>query len=378
MAKRRFKNRKGRKRFVKKRPFQKGKVAFKKGRPFKRKRGGFGKGKFNAQQRMKKMCEGVAPGHFKWSNVDKWDLNDSTNTVANQVYIASQQLSAQAGSASASTIPLGLMDQCITGMILGGFSGVDETGANFLSRRAIVSSYKTRMTIQNIHSGPVMLTHYRCVARQDISASLSSESSLKLIVENGFADATSALVGGAVRTSPMTSTTWGATLFQNPRFCRWFKIVKVKKYTILPARMIKIGYSMKKYRMIDQATHNAGVLPDADGSTVLSKQLLRGSSVSVFCVQGMFASNTAGDTGFEFGIGNATLGVISEIDVVYHYAQPTTPQNSAQVQAGGFTTGSAFYPAPIVQNQPISVITATTRTYPTNDQLVVPDLEMTA
>lgn len=308
----------------------------------------------NAQQkRLQTAAAGVNDNVLVYNYVDTVTSVGTTNAAAVQKMWAVNQVTGNAGSVASNFRNMGLMDNRILAMVLGQTSAPGGDGA--VTTQAIIKSYETSMEVRNITTGPITFWEYRCVARHDLQDT-GSASGVALLVTDGFADATARAAGDNVFTSPLTSTTLGATLYMNPRFTSQCKIKKVKKFTINPGRSKRFKYVTRKMRLVKNETFNIGTAPDPDGSSASFRGVSKGQSFSVFCMCGTYASNEGANAGFKEGFGNADVGITAQIKVHYAKIAQINMTTAATTAAAGFSAGAASYPAPLMLVQPVTAI----------------------
>lgn len=324
------------------------------------------------QVRLAAIAKTVADQSFVMNYVDQVATSGTTNAAAKQAMWVVNQSPGQAGNQSVAIPNMQLMSNDILQQLLG---QVGAGGAASKTSRLLVKSYETAMQIRNISTGDIEFWEYRCRARQDLDG--SGNTAIANIVANGFADASATSgTSGAVSTSPITATTIGATPFNNPRFTGAVKVLKVKKWTLKPNGLKKLKYTTKKLRMVKAENFMFAAVPDPDGSTALIRQVSRGQSFSLFVMHGTFASNTAANANFQVGYGNADVGILATIKVHYAVIEQKAVQTAATTAAAGFTAGACYYPATVVQNSPMSVLTAGTgvRAQATDGPVVIDDV----
>lgn len=348
-------------------------------------KGQFKKKKFrkssHKQMVLNNLLKSVPSHAFVQNYVDAFSVVGTTNQRALQGVWGTQQSSGALSSAqqprpNLQLTPNGVMQQ-ILGQYTSASRGPFTTTGQILLRDCV---QKVRLT--NLSTGPVILTEYRCRARKDFS--LTGVASLAAVLSGGFADAASpGTAGDAVYQAPLTTTTYGATLFMNPRFVAMAKIMKVRKRELRPSGVLKLSYAVRKARVIKNEDFNYGTLPDADGSTGVVRDISVGQSFSVFIVQGTIASATAAETGGainNLGIGNVSIGMVYETTIHYSIIDPAGMVSAASSGIPGYSAGIGAFPAPIVQNQPLSVVAPATgvRTYAAaaNDTFVIRDTSM--
>lgn len=122
-------------------------------------------------------------------------------------------------------------------------SGVDiNSGKN---AKFWVKDCNMKMTMTNASSGLVYLRIYEYVARKSMPSTLSG---IGTVVSGGFGDN---------NTSNIDSTSYGGTLFNNPRFCVYNKIVRVRTVQLGCGRSFDYSLAIKKARTFNPIYDNA-------------------------------------------------------------------------------------------------------------------------
>lgn len=274
------------------------------------------------------------------------DVSDVTNSIAgplinlmpHDLNIVQQILAQQPASIQSNTGTVGSLINNPTAQVL-------------------IKSWQTSMSIRNLETGPISFTHYRCKARRDFGPTDSVVSGPQGVLQNGFADAsvsTTTLPTGV--TNPLLYTTLGATPFMNPRFVATVKVVKVKKYELRPGARINLKYTLARPRLWKNEDFNFGQPPDADGSGLPPRSILKGQMFSVFVMHGTFATNSSATAGYTKGVGNAAVGIVQMHKVHYATITPQVMQTSGINAIAGFTIGQCGYPQPVIANYPYSAV----------------------
>ena len=111
-----------------------------------------------------------------------------------------------------------------------------------------VKSAHMKLTMTNASSGLAYMRIYEYVARRSLPAGLTG---VDTVIQNGFGDQI---------TSQITNTSYGGTLFNNPRFCIYYKIVKVKMVQLGCGRSFEYNLTNQKSRVFnpiyDNSTYN--------------------------------------------------------------------------------------------------------------------------
>lgn len=206
-------------------------------------------------------------------------------------------------------------------------------------------SVEKELTLTNTETTPVEIWEYRCQARRDLATLPDT------YLNTGFVGAEAGITG------KVTQIMIGATPFMNPEFTAQFKIVKVRKRIIQPARAWCIKYKQQKNRLFNRAS----VSPASDGVNVVPWKIMRGQRLSAFVAHGSYAANTAATANHKYGMGNVGLGLIFKTR--YHYSWTEDRDIATGYSNGifGFTQGGTSSTAghgaiPTVCNHPDSVI----------------------
>lgn len=121
-----------------------------------------------------------------------------------------------------------------------------------------------KLTMTNASSGLAYLRIYEYVSRKPMPSSLTG---INDVVQNGFGDN---------YTSQITNASLGGTLFANPRFCVYNKIVKVRTVQLGCGRSFEYNLSNKKSKVFNPIYDNAFYNLSHAGYT-------RGVVVQLFC-----------------------------------------------------------------------------------------------
>lgn len=133
---------------------------------------------------------------------------------------------------------------------------------------AVISSWEQKMRWNNVSNQPMKMTLYTLVARQDIPANfwnmfLGSTSSLLDLLETWFDDQ----YGSSV-TSNRTLGHISFKLTDLASFKRFFRIAKVRNYTIQPGQQL----NLKKYRRTPEYINTSRYFQPGIGPAVAAKK----------------------------------------------------------------------------------------------------------
>lgn len=307
----------------------------------------------------------------------------TANQKATQFIWGAQQLSSQTDSIQQPPYNLMCHDPSILQQIMAqqiryaaGTDVVALGGAP--TAQVLIKNWKVSAKIKNVETGDIELIHYRCKARRDLT-SINGSGGINTILNTGPTD-TSFQSGPATGITPqILATTYGAEVFDNPRFTAAVQVLYSKKYYMKPNKCITLSFSKKSPRLWKTEDFNFGAAPDADGSTSTARTCLKGQTFSVFVIRGTFATNSANTAGYRVGAGNAAVGILYSHKVHYAVITPSVMQTSANNALPGFGFGGCAYPLPIVATQPFSTINETTgvRVLGTTFPDTINDSEMT-
>ena len=131
-----------------------------------------------------------------------------------------------------------------------GQMGLNQNGTTTLreskNAKFFVKGCSMAMTMTNASSGLAYLRIYEYICRRSLPTSASSTNS---VVQNGFGD-----VGGG---GQVNSTSYGGSLYNNPRFCVYNKIVKVRTVQLGCGRSFQYNLSIRKPKTFNPIYDNA-------------------------------------------------------------------------------------------------------------------------
>lgn len=232
-------------------------------------------------------------------------------------------------------------------------SAVKATYTKML-RKSWSSSYK----MTNVGTAPVEIWEYRCQARRDMT--ISPSGTLALAWNTTIAAAVgSTTVNSALTLGQIGPTTLGATPFMNNTFVRNYKIVKVRKRTVMPAKWWTLKYGNKKPRIYSYKDTCDG---DDNSATTANRLILRGQRFSLMVANGTCATFSAATAGNRIGLSNVYIAVDQRVKVHYAmFGDSATTATSGVFVAGFAANDGPQIPLPQVQNQPLySIGTVTT------------------
>lgn len=303
----------------------------------KRPTGGFNrpKGKFANKVKQVVMNQIASENSYLENYIDVvTTAAEAKDAEANQIMWAVNQASASGGLVAGTRYNMVMHDPAFLSNISQNIEAVQTT-------KATIKTYATSCKLVNAGTAPLTIWEYRCRARNDY------QSNLQTLVTGGFSDSNT-----GIGTKP-TSTTLGATVFQNPALCSAFKVTKVRRWNLKPAQTKWIKYVAKKDFQFTQER----IAPDGN-----IKSILKGKSMSVFVMQGSFGYLGSNTDGKRYGIVAPNLGIeyytkihyswIKDDSVAHGYVQNMTGLTSNGTIGGG----NAHVPMPIVINHPDSSV----------------------
>lgn len=145
-----------------------------------------------------------------------------------------------------------------------------------LTGKFTVRSYSTERRITNAtQAGKVWLTAYRCIARKDIPSSQSIDN----LITQGFTQLDNTGPGAA----RMVYTAVGTTLFQNPAFCQYFRIKRVKKICLEPGQYFVDKHVFRGAKKFNELRYKSA---GSAGSSGVNLTAMKGWGVSVWFFHG--------------------------------------------------------------------------------------------
>jgi hypothetical protein len=336
---------------------------------------------------------------FVYSYVDNQTFTGTTNSICQQLMwygnaFTSSASGASVSSAGATVAHLGnlqVLDPVIAQACVNYSLDTVGTSGAAITSRALIKDYQVKCSITNAETAPCELLEYRLIAKHDISYN-------SLVgIFGAFNDPTGNLYQTAIQNmiSPATASavvtvsscvsygTLGITPFMNPWIKQFFKIAKPRYMWLKPGMTKKIVYRLKRPQVFANEYYNgsgpsglgAGVTNAGSGpvgpTTII--QLRRGHGISLFVAKGTYATNTGARAAYTVGLSNINLGLVYEIKMHYSLLAPNSDSVTVIANIPGFSVNSAAVPAPVVINQPASVIAVNTRSYPSNTNTGVQD-----
>lgn len=168
--------------------------------------------------------------------------------------------------------------------------------------RVIIRNWHQSYRFKNPTNVDVYLTEYRCVAKKDIPAAVGKLGTD--IFTNSESLATAIAAPFATKIDP---TVYGSTPFQSSMFTRWFKIKKFKQHMLRPGMTKDLRYVYKKPRRFAISDFTGTTSATAAPSTQIMIKMKKGTSFSVFRLQGGIG---------DVSTGNAPSACAVEVDCI--------------------------------------------------------------
>lgn len=341
-------------------------------RSFKRKGGGQSRAKFAAKVASTLMGDRTVLYAFQ----DNIESTGTTNAAATQIMWSQLTLSTQGGATIIGGRLPGHIDdpQVLLECMQSGTPATAQSGAASTTSavkatftKMLRKSWESRYKLTNVATAPVEVWEYRCQARRDMTVQPSSVLGLawNTTIAAGVGSTT---VPAALPTGQLGPTTLGATPFMCNQFVRNYKIVKVKKRTIMPAKWWSIKYSARKPRIYSYKDTGDG---DDNSATTANRVMLRGQRFSLFVANGTCATYSAADVGKRIGVSNVYIAIDQRVKVHYAMFGDSATTATGGVFLSGFSsTDGPQIPLPQVQNQPLYSIGTVTTTNGTVQPMV--------
>lgn len=385
----------GRRRFSKKftgkkRTFSRKRTGFKK--VLKRQMGSRKK-LINLARREKLAIKGLMqPQRYVVNWMDSVLATGTTNAAAKQIMWASgQNQSVSSGASGASIQPfvnLGLFDGQVIQLAMA--AGNSVTGNNTVAGlintcKMLINKYRTQMRVKNITSGEVELVHYRCRLMKDLSSTSSTQGSIQSLITNTAAATAFGSATTNVKT-PILSTDYSCRPFDIPNLCKFVHIKSSKSYFLKPNQARVFSYTRSKPKLVNwldyqfpTSASSTNGAPDATGATAVAREMVKGATFSIFVLRGTVATDSAANTNFKYGIGNADVLVQAKAEIDYQVVAPNYQTSALYQGIQGYSSGACGYPLPLTGvYQVIDTVNTTTgaRVPITSNADVIPDVSM--
>lgn len=384
----------GRRRFSKKfigkkRTFSRKRTGFKK--VLKRQMGSRKK-RINLARREKLAIKGLMqPQRYVVNWMDSVLATGTTNAAAKQIMWASgQNQSVSSGASGASIQPfvnLGLFDGQVIqlAMAAAGAASIADRTTLYNTTKMLVNKYRTQMRVKNITSGEVELVHYRCRLMKDLSSTSSTQGSIQSLIVNTAALGAFATSTTNIKT-PMVSTDYSCRPFDIPNLCKFVHIKSSKSYFLKPNQARVFSYTRSKPKLVNwldyqfpTSASSTNGAPDATGATAVAREMVKGATFSIFVLRGTVATDSAANTNFKYGIGNADVLVQAKAEIDYQVVAPNYQTSALYQGIQGYSSGACGYPLPLTGvYQVIDTVNTTTgaRVPITTNPDVIPDISM--
>ena len=175
----------------------------------------------------------------------EFKIRQALNPINNSVIQQTSRMSANRGLSSYTVYEVGTpadIDSCRSNANsqMPGTQMAAGKNAKFFVKDCSMS-----MTMTNASSGLAYLRIYEYIARRALPTSATSTND---VVQNGFGDAYTSVIG---------STSYGGTLFNNPRFVVYNKIVKVKTVQLGCGRSFQYNLSIRRPKTFNPIYDNS-------------------------------------------------------------------------------------------------------------------------
>lgn len=289
----------------------------------------------------------TAVQHLQYSLQDRITVTGTLNSVATQIMWTGLKLLTQGGvTITGARNALHLDDPKV--LLECGYQA-SAGGVDIAPNKIVRNSYKTMYKITNAQSSPCEIWEYRCMARQDLSA--AAFDTVEEVLASAFGRTGT---GTQLGTAVISSTVPYATPYMSNPFVTQFKILKVKKRTLMPARWWTLKYARLKPKQFNLGKFMQGGVFDASTDEPTIK-MARGDTFSLFVAKGTAASNEESNAGFEIGLSNVNLLVELMVNVAFCQVKGELQATAGGTRLAGFGN-SAQIPLPQVQNQPLYTI----------------------
>lgn len=178
----------------------------------------------------------------------------------------------------------------------GGSAGVSSS---YYNSKLNIQNAKMTVHLRNQTTNLVFLTVYEYICRRDVPDKILTvpggatevDGNTGNIIEQGF---------NYQSTAGITSQSLGGTLFQNPLFCTYYKITKVRKLMLGAGKNLSLSLSNLRARVINPLVYNA---TDGDVLAGLTRGFVIQASGSLVGSEGHSSSVTTGFVNFDWFCG---------------------------------------------------------------------------
>lgn len=297
---------------------------------------------------------------FRETATDTWVHNyDVTNAQALRLWIY-RNVDTTRGYASGIRTLMHADQPAVLSQIL------DNISAN-ATVQMMRREYWDKMEITNTESSTVSITRYVIKARKDIPVLNFTDAGGSIIyglgdaLRIGFAQNNaglgSALGDGAVRTANASFTiALEQSLFDNPRFCEQFKVLKVRTRKLTQGEKMSLLIKRKRPRIIKKTS----MLLQGRSTTVNNTYawaVKKGQVFQVFALIGSIAEGpgTAGNT---IGLSGARVIIQRNTTVEYTWMEDRSRAYGATYGIAGFSPETAYVPKPVQEVYTTNVVQA--------------------
>lgn len=298
----------------------------------------------------KRLC---AINQFRESRTDSWTTGsiNATGTAAKRLFIW-RNVSPSGAITSASRTFLHADQPALMAQIAG---TIDAAATVRLMRR----EYWEKIKITNTETAPCRLTRYVVKARQSIPYFNCSDTetvpstiwglSSRMITgftQNSAGLGTALADGTAVTANASMSLDLAESLFDNPRFCEVFKVLKVRTRVLPQADHMTLLIKRKKPKLYRK---NWFLMANKTAYSAVGDAwaIKKGQVFQIFSIIGTTAEQPGAAAGFEVGVAGARVLVENNITVEYTWMDDNTRSYGKTNGVAGFDPEAAYVPAPI-------------------------------
>lgn len=175
----------------------------------------------------------------------------------------------------------------------GGSAGVSSS---YYNSKLNIQNAKMQVHLRNQTTNLVFLTVYEYICRRDVPDKILTvpggatevDGNTANIIEQGF---------NYQQTAGINYQSLGGTLFQNPLFCTYYKITKVRKLMLGAGKNLSLSLSNLKARVINPLVYNA---TDGDVLSGLTRGFVIQASGSLVGSEGHNSTVTTGFVNFDW------------------------------------------------------------------------------
>lgn len=265
---------------------------------------------------------------FLRTYVDHPTVAQTNNSTAVQLMHMSNSI-ASAGFSANQVTNLALWDPF---MLNSCFVGNDTAAKP--TRRFIFKKYQASAQITNTHTGAVELFEYRCMSRRLQPTFTAFTDTLA----DGHQDASQDEAADTV----ISTTQYGATPYDLPRFVKENKILKVRKFILQPGERKDIRYIARGPKIIEKNTLYAGSTSSSIGTLIGAS---KGMKFSVFVCRPTWSGLPGNNAGYRLGVGGSTIGIVYTVRIHYTWINHNFRTTAISQNIPGILAGNN--PAPV-------------------------------